>query len=79
MMKCLNSKTKQSKMFWREPIILFLLVHKCYTCTAQSETSTHISGADLAAVLPEPRAYVPDSQYLNFVYHNHDELTKFLR
>lgn len=25
------------------------------------------------------RAYVPDAQFLDFVYHGHDEMTKFLR
>lgn len=29
--------------------------------------------------LPEPRAYIPDAGLLDFVYHNHDEMTKFLR
>ncbi|XP_017156096.1 carboxypeptidase D isoform X2 [Drosophila miranda] len=29
--------------------------------------------------LPEPRAYMPDSQNLDFVYHDHEELTRFLR
>lgn len=27
----------------------------------------------------EPRAYVPDAQVLDYVYHSHEELTKFLR
>ncbi|KPU75495.1 uncharacterized protein Dana_GF22654, isoform B [Drosophila ananassae] len=29
--------------------------------------------------LPEPRAYMPDAQHLDFVYHDHEELTRFLR
>lgn len=29
--------------------------------------------------LPEPRAYVPDAGQLDFVYHNHEAMTKFLR
>lgn len=29
--------------------------------------------------LPEPRAYIPDAGLLDFVYHNHDDMTKFLR
>ena len=33
----------------------------------------------LDSKLPEPRAYTPDSQLLDFVYHNHEELTRFLR
>lgn len=30
-------------------------------------------------VTAESRAYVPDAQFLDFVYHNHEEMTKFLR
>lgn len=29
--------------------------------------------------LPEPRAYTPDIHLLDFVYHNHEEMTRFLR
>lgn len=43
-------------------------------CTGQS----HIRDNDLVS-LPEPRAYIPDADLLDFVYHNHDEMTKFLR
>ncbi|XP_039958527.1 carboxypeptidase D isoform X2 [Bactrocera tryoni] len=51
-------------------ICIFLLYS--YHCLAQSTN-------ELDAALPEPRAYIPDSQYLDFVYHDHDELTRFLR
>ncbi|XP_073833465.1 carboxypeptidase D isoform X2 [Musca autumnalis] len=65
----------------RWTIISFLiLVYTCYRCTwAQTQIPEQTNNIELEAALPEPRAYVPDSQYLDFVYHNHEELTKFLR
>ncbi|KNC28936.1 hypothetical protein FF38_02940 [Lucilia cuprina] len=66
-------------MFRRTTIISFLVLYSCYKSNAQSETINPINTMELKATLPEPRAYVPDSQYLDFVYHNHEELTKFLR
>ncbi|XP_037026101.1 carboxypeptidase M isoform X5 [Bradysia coprophila] len=34
---------------------------------------------DDTETLPSPRAYTPDVGLLDFVYHNHDEMTRFLR
>lgn len=34
---------------------------------------------DDSETLPSPRAYTPDVGLLDFVYHNHDEMTRFLR
>lgn len=36
-------------------------------------------GPEQTTNLTESRAYVPDAQYLDFVYHDHEEMTKFLR
>uniref|UniRef100_A0A1I8M573 Peptidase M14 domain-containing protein n=1 Tax=Musca domestica TaxID=7370 RepID=A0A1I8M573_MUSDO len=67
----------------RWTIISFLiLVYTCYRCTWAQQTQIPeqpTNNLELEAALPEPRAYVPDSQYLDFVYHNHEELTRFLR
>ncbi|XP_061391276.1 carboxypeptidase D-like [Musca vetustissima] len=62
-------------------ISYLILVYTCYRCTwAQTQLPEQpTNNLDLEAALPEPRAYVPDSQYLDFVYHNHEELTRFLR
>lgn len=46
-------------------------------CSGQQQQS-HIRENDLVT-LPEPRAYVPDAGLLDFVYHNHDDMTRFLR
>ena len=48
-------------------------------CAAQSQMDVPTSAEELETKIPEPRAYIPDTQYLDFIYHNHDELTKFLR
>ncbi|XP_055844777.1 carboxypeptidase D isoform X2 [Episyrphus balteatus] len=48
--------------------LVFLFVYQCW-----AQSTNELDG------LPEPRAYVPDSQFLDFVYHDHDELTRFLR
>lgn len=42
--------------------------------SAQLQLVNEFDGA-----LPEPRAYIPDAGLLDFVYHNHDDMTKFLR
>ncbi|XP_058977860.1 carboxypeptidase D isoform X2 [Musca domestica] len=63
-------------------ISFLILVYTCYRCTWAQQTQIPeqpTNNLELEAALPEPRAYVPDSQYLDFVYHNHEELTRFLR
>lgn len=60
---------------WKFTIIYFA-VYVFYnenTCTGQSHLDNNLDN------LPEPRAYIPDAGLLDFVYHNHDEMTKFLR
>lgn len=66
-------------MFRRITYIFLVILYIFYKSDAQSETRNQSNFVDLEAPLPEPRAYIPDSQYLDFVYHNHEELTKFLR
>ncbi|KAM7350104.1 carboxypeptidase D isoform 2-T3 [Cochliomyia hominivorax] len=61
-------------MFWRMIFICFFMLCLCFGSDAQSDTHSQINSP-----LPEPRAYIPNSQYLDFVYHNHEELTRFLR
>ena len=34
---------------------------------------------NLYATSEEPRAYIPDANKLDFKYHNHEEMTRFLR
>lgn len=56
-------------------LILHLILLSAYQGIVSSEQmSTQLRGA-----LPEPRAYIPDSQNLDFVYHNHEDMTRFLR
>lgn len=54
-------------------IKLALFVVLATNCLAKFDNET--------IVFPEQqqRAYMPDAQNLDFVYHNHDEMTKFLR
>lgn len=59
--------------------MVFLVGHSSLKSVARSETRSQINSVELEAALPEPRAYIPDSQHLDFVFHNHEELTKFLR
>ncbi|XP_030381385.1 carboxypeptidase D isoform X3 [Scaptodrosophila lebanonensis] len=55
--------------------LVLMLLYGCHLHMAK----TVMNGGDLEAALPEPRAYIPDSQNLDFVYHDHEELTRFLR
>ncbi|XP_067639261.1 carboxypeptidase D isoform X3 [Eurosta solidaginis] len=54
------------------PTLVSIFLLYTYRCLAQSTN-------ELDTRLPEPRAYIPDSQYLDFVYHDHEDLTRFLR
>lgn len=54
---------------------LFLLqIYYNNLCNCQAQNSF-----DDSDTLPSPRAYTPDVGLLDFVYHNHDEMTRFLR
>ncbi|XP_059223641.1 carboxypeptidase M isoform X2 [Stomoxys calcitrans] len=65
---------------WTITSLLLLLIYVCSrSANAQTQIPEQTNTIDLEAALPEPRAYIPDSQYLDFVYHNHEELTRFLR
>ncbi|KAL9881576.1 carboxypeptidase M isoform X1 [Glossina fuscipes] len=45
-----------------------------------AQTATSLSNnLEPEPSLPEPRAYIPNENNLDFVYHSHEELTKFLR
>ncbi|XP_037938393.1 carboxypeptidase D isoform X2 [Teleopsis dalmanni] len=59
-------------MILRKTLSLIFLLYICH-CLAQTINELE------DGTLPEPRAYVPDSQYLDFAYHDHDDLTRFLR
>lgn len=60
---------------WQMAIILSIMLWSAYQGLASSEQMpTHLRSA-----LPEPRAYIPDAQNLDFVYHNHEDMTRFLR
>uniref|UniRef100_A0A6P4E1Y0 Carboxypeptidase D isoform X2 n=1 Tax=Drosophila rhopaloa TaxID=1041015 RepID=A0A6P4E1Y0_DRORH len=64
------------------PLLLPLLLFRpCDAKTANPGDQLQMQHHQLAAEqgLPEPRAYMPDAQHLDFVYHDHEELTRFLR
>lgn len=56
--------------------LLLLLLYGGHTLMSSAKT---VSSDQLTMALPEPRAYLPDAQNLDFVYHDHEELTRFLR
>lgn len=56
--------------------LLLLLLYAGHTLLSSAKT---VSSDQLTMALPEPRAYLPDAQNLDFVYHDHEELTRFLR
>lgn len=61
--------------------LLLLIATTCST-ESQHQNSDAVHFPDdpkLDSRLPEPRAYTPDVQLLDFVYHNHEEMTRFLR
>ncbi|XP_055711754.1 carboxypeptidase M isoform X3 [Phlebotomus papatasi] len=55
-----------------------LLVLLC-ACMVENLSVEENYGNGLNVSLPEPRAYIPDAHLLDFVYHNHEEMTRFLR
>lgn len=57
--------------------LLLLLLYAGHTLLLSSAKT--VSSDQLTMALPEPRAYLPDAQNLDFVYHDHEELTRFLR
>lgn len=59
--------------------IPFLLYTICINnCACQSSNVNDNINTNIN-ILPEPRAYIPEADKLDFVYHNHDEMTRFLR
>lgn len=57
-------------------LVLFGTLAALRGCFAQLQ----LSGVnEYGGTLPEPRVYVPDAGQLDFVYHSHDTMTKFLR
>ena len=72
-------KKNLSKMLYQTAIKILLVMYISLKCAAQSQMDAPTSAEELETKIPEPRAYIPDTQYLDFIYHNHDELTKFLR
>nr|NP_001285344.1 uncharacterized protein Dmel_CG4678, isoform J [Drosophila melanogaster]AHN59814.1 uncharacterized protein Dmel_CG4678, isoform J [Drosophila melanogaster] len=65
------------------PSVLLLMLHLllCDAKTVNPGDSMQMQHHQMTAEpgLPEPRAYMPDAQHLDFVYHDHEELTRFLR
>lgn len=57
---------------WTIGLFLIQILYNNF-CSCQSSQSFDDSA------LPSPRAYTPDVGLLDFVYHNHDEMTRFLR
>uniref|UniRef100_A0A1B0CR20 Peptidase M14 domain-containing protein n=2 Tax=Lutzomyia longipalpis TaxID=7200 RepID=A0A1B0CR20_LUTLO len=55
-----------------------LLVVLC-ACLVENLSVEENFASGLNVSLPEPRAYIPDAHLLDFVYHNHEEMTRFLR
>ncbi|XP_059618759.1 carboxypeptidase M isoform X2 [Phlebotomus argentipes] len=55
-----------------------LLVVLC-ACLVENLSVEDSFSNGLNVSLPEPRAYIPDAHLLDFVYHNHEEMTRFLR
>lgn len=60
-----------------------LLISTCST-ESQQEQQQRPLASDSSIQFPdesksEPRAYTPDVQLLDFVYHNHEDMTRFLR
>ncbi|XP_043658030.1 carboxypeptidase D isoform X1 [Drosophila teissieri] len=65
------------------PSVLLILLHLllCDAKTVNPGDAMQMQHHQMTAEpgLPEPRAYMPDAQHLDFVYHDHEELTRFLR
>ncbi|XP_068154518.1 carboxypeptidase D isoform X1 [Drosophila tropicalis] len=59
------------------PLLLSLLAS--HSSLIQLSWAKTVSVSDTEQLMPEPRAYSPDAQHLDFVYHDHEELTRFLR
>lgn len=57
-------------------LVLLLLIYGRHTLLSSAKT---VTSEQMSLALPEPRAYLPDAQNLDFVYHDHEELTRFLR
>lgn len=57
--------------------LLLLFLYAGHTLLSSAKTVS--TSEQLTMALPEPRAYLPDAQNLDFVYHDHEELTRFLR
>lgn len=57
--------------------VILMLLYGCHYAYLSSAKT--VNNDQLSMALPEPRAYLPDAQNLDFVYHDHEELTRFLR
>lgn len=55
-----------------------LFVLGALTACSGVNSQLQLSNSEYGA-LPEPRGYVPDAGQLDFVYHSHETMTKFLR
>lgn len=66
-------------MLYLTGLKVVLVLYTSLMCSAQVQKHSPTNAEELEGKLPEPRGYIPNTQYLDFVYHNHEELTKFLR
>ncbi|XP_037026098.1 carboxypeptidase M isoform X3 [Bradysia coprophila] len=75
-MTCMKSDFIRRTMGYHHLAIGLFLLQIFYNnlCNCQIPQSF-----DDTETLPSPRAYTPDVGLLDFVYHNHDEMTRFLR
>lgn len=62
-------------------IFILLYVTHCAHCISSKSWQNPEAAASAAVgtIVPEPRAYLPDAGALDFVYHDYDEMTRFLR
>uniref|UniRef100_A0A1A9VC85 Peptidase M14 domain-containing protein n=1 Tax=Glossina austeni TaxID=7395 RepID=A0A1A9VC85_GLOAU len=76
-------RIKRTMAKWLNTISLALLILNIFSSNIIvifAQTATSLSNnLEPEPSLPEPRAYIPNENNLDFVYHNHEELTKFLR
>lgn len=59
-------------------LILLYVTQNAYCISNNGNWQNPDIAAD-TSVIPEPRAYLPDAGALDFVYHDYDEMTRFLR
>lgn len=61
--------------------ILFFVTQNVYCISNNNGNwqNPDSAAATSSSIETEPRAYLPDAGALDFVYHDYDEMTRFLR